>query len=325
MLDGRVLLLRQQGQQRLGQAGQVPQRDAWLVAEGIAPGMVDGAEHRPRVIGVQEGAGPEIDRLAGDGHVVGVHHAMDETDQHPARHQLGLRRADGFEQCEIGVRRLGGLRVMAGDDVVGECLDRLQILAGGEILEGADADMAGGDAGQHPARQGCFAEHMLAGRDRRQRPCGRDAEGVHRLRDDVFAQHRPERGAPIPTAREGGGPRALELDVPPRPVPPDHLAQQDGAAIAELGDEIAELVAGIGLGEGLRALGHRIAREHRDAFGGGQPGGVEAELLGQRMVQPDQLRCLDWGGRQARVEAVRQAGVAVVEGDAHGVLRVARR
>src|SRR3712207_8365876 len=45
---------------------QVPLRDPRLVAVGVAPEAVDRAEHRGRVVGVQEGAGAVVDRLAGD-------------------------------------------------------------------------------------------------------------------------------------------------------------------------------------------------------------------------------------------------------------------
>jgi hypothetical protein len=56
----------------------------------------------------------------------------------------------------------------------------------------------------------------------------------------------PQRRAAIAAAREGRRARAFQLDVATDAVAVDDLAQQDGAAIAQLRRETAELVAGIG-------------------------------------------------------------------------------
>src|SRR3712207_8635429 len=61
-------------------------RDPRLVAVGVAPEAVDRAEHRGRVVGVQEGAGAVVDGLAGDGGVVGVHHAV-RSEEHTSELQ----------------------------------------------------------------------------------------------------------------------------------------------------------------------------------------------------------------------------------------------
>ena len=58
--------------------------DARLVAVGVAPAVVDGAEHRRRIVAIHERARAVVDRLARDRRVVGVHHAVDEADVHPA-------------------------------------------------------------------------------------------------------------------------------------------------------------------------------------------------------------------------------------------------
>ncbi len=132
--------------------------------------------------------------------------------------------------------------------------------------------------------------------------------------DDVFAQHRPQRRAPVAAPRKRRGARALQLDVAPLPVAPDHLAQQDGAPVAQARREMAELVAGIGQGDRLGTLGHRIAGQHRHALGPGQPGGVEAQRLRQRGVQPHQARCRDRRGVEAREQPFGQPRVGIVEG-----------
>ena len=120
---------------------------------------------------------------------------------------------DAVEQCAIAVVGCAGLGIVPRDDVVGERAERLDIAARGEELEGADADMARGDAGQDGARQGFLAQHLLAGGDGGERPRRRHAERRHRLADDVLAQHRAERRPAVAAAREGRRARALELDV----------------------------------------------------------------------------------------------------------------
>ena len=97
-------------QQRLGEARQVPLRHHRLVAVGVAPTAVDGAEDGGRVEGVHERARPVVDRLAGDRHVVGVHHAVDEPHEHPLRDQRGLRLDDAAEQRQRGPLVAGRLR-----------------------------------------------------------------------------------------------------------------------------------------------------------------------------------------------------------------------
>jgi hypothetical protein len=77
---------------------------------------------------------------------------------------------------------------------------------------------------------------------------------------------------------------------------------------------VTELVAGIGHGEGLAEVGHRVARKHRDARGRGKLEGIEPELSGELLIQSDQPGRGNGGGRQARKEPLRQPRVAVVEG-----------
>ena len=102
---------------------------------------------------------------------------------------------------------------MAIDDIVGELAQRGFIATGGEILERADADVAGGDAGEDRARHEAFAHDLLASCHRRQSASGGDAEGVHRLANEVFPQDRAEGGAAIATAGKWCGTGAFELDV----------------------------------------------------------------------------------------------------------------
>ena len=151
-------------------------------------------------------------------------------------------------------------------------------LRAAKILERADANVAGGDAGEDGPGQRRLPHHALAGHDSGERSRGGNAQRRHRLADDVFAQHRTKRGTAIAPPREGRRAGSLELDVTADAVGVDHLAEQDGAAVAELRHEMTELVAGIGHRNRVGAVGDPLAGEDFGAFRAIQPIRVEAEM-----------------------------------------------
>ena len=113
---------------------------------------------------------------------------------------------------------------------------------------------------------------------------------VHRLTHDVLAQHRTDRGQAVAAARERRGPRALEVDVAKAAVSVDDLSQQEGAPVAETRGELAELVSGVGLRHRSGAAGYEVADQQAQAIEAPQPGGVEAQLGRQRLVEHEQSR-----------------------------------
>ena len=123
-----------------------------------------------------------------------------------------------------------------------------------------------------------LAHDPFAGGNSGQRPRGGNSQRGHGFADNVFAEHRAEGGFAIAAARERRAPGALQLQIVTRAIRADDFTEKEGAAVAELGYESTELVAGIGLGNRLGALGNRVAREHRDSVGGLQPIGVHREL-----------------------------------------------
>ncbi len=311
--------LLEEREQGFGEAGEVPVGGGGLVREGVAALAVDGAEDLAGVVGLHEGAGAEVDGLAGDGHVVGVHDAVDEAEGHPVGDERGLAGDDRGEEGTDGRGGFGGVGVVAGDGVVGEDAEvfdvGLAVLRAEEVLEGSDADVAGGDAGEDGAGQGRFAEDGLAGEDGGEGAGGGDAEGGHGFRDEVFAEDGTEGGASVSAAREGRGTGAFELDVEAAAGGGELLAEEVGAAVAELGDEVAELAAGVGLGEGFGAGCDAVAGKDFDAGGGGERGGVDAEVYGEGGVELDERGGRDGGGVDAGVETRGQAGVGVVEAE----------
>ena len=276
---------------------------------------IDRAEGGRRIVGVEERAGTVVDGLAGNRHVVGVHHAVDEPDGEPPGHQLGLAADDSFEQGAVGVLGLGGRGIVAGDGMVREHTQALDIAPSGEELERADADMARRDAGEDGPGQHRLTDHPLPGRDRGEGAGGRNAERVHRLADEILAQHRPERSATVAPARKRRRARTLELDVAAAPVAINDFPEQNGTPIAELRYELPELVPGIGCRERFRPRGNTLPREDRDPLRAFKSLGIETEIDGERPIQPHQSRRLDRCRRDPGEEAVRQARVAVVEGE----------
>ena len=204
---------------------------------------------------------------------------------------------------------------MTGDGVVGQLAHAVAVAPRGEVLEGADADVAGRHARQHGAWQHALPNHALAGRHGRQRARGGDAHRVHGFADHILAQHRPDRRLAVAAAREGRLPGALERDVAPLAVPVDHFAQQERAAVAQLRHEAAELVTGVGLRQGRGALGQVVTGKDGGKALVVQAVQAESQLLGQGAVQAEQLRLRRDGGQARYVEALQFAGVGVVEGE----------
>ena len=133
------------------------------------------------------------------------------------------------------------------------------------------------------------------------------------LADDVFAQYGAEGRAAVARSRKWRASRALEVDVAADAVPPDHLADKDRSAVAELRHELAKLVARIGHRQRLATRGGAIAGEYSDPLGRRQGRDVEPEVAGESFVQPDKLRRSNRRRRQTREKPLRKPGVAVVE------------
>ncbi len=293
------------------------ERDARLIRERVAAAVVDRAERLARIVRVEERARSVVDRLAGDRRVVGVHHAVHEADAEPARDQARLRarrrdRGAPARRCRCPRRRGSGARART-TSAVASASTSPRAAKNSKVptriwLAATRVSTAPGRASSRRTR--------LARRDGGERARRRDAERGHRLAHDVLAQHRPERGAPVAAAREGRAPRALELDVAPLAVLADDLAEQDRATVAELRDEVAELVARVGQRDRLRAVGQRRCRPApaplrvTRAASASRPSSSASGRLTFTTRGRAHLR-----RRDARVEATREARVGVVESE----------
>ena len=114
LLDRFVLVICEEGQKRLGEPRQVPERDPRLVRKGVSAVVVYGAEYGGRVVRIHEGARTLVDRFAHDGHVVGVHHAVDEAHEEPACDQVRLAGDHALQQRAVALRGLKRFGVVLG-------------------------------------------------------------------------------------------------------------------------------------------------------------------------------------------------------------------
>jgi hypothetical protein len=252
-----------QRKQSLGEPGKIPLRNGRLIGVGVAPKFIDRAEGSRRIERIHEGAWSKIDGLSRKRRVVGVHHAMDETDMHPARDQRRLAFDDGLKKRKGRPLGISGIGEVAINDVIGKTFDGFQVAARCEILEGPDADVTGCDPGQHGSRQRPVAVDSFSRRDGGQGPCGRNSERMHRFAHEIFAQDRPQCRAAVSAPRERRSARALQLDIAPFAVVVQDLAEEDCAAIAKLRNEIAELMPGIGHRDRLGARRRNVAGKQR--------------------------------------------------------------
>ncbi len=192
------------------------------------------------------------------------------------------------------------------------------LTAGGEQLEGAHTNMAGGNAGQNRARQRTLAKDGLACEDCGQRPGRRDTKRVHRFADQVFTQHGPECCPAVAIARKRSGTRAFELNITTTSVAVDHFAQEQRPPVAELRREAAELVARVRLGQRHRSLGWLIAGKDPRAFVGIESTGIQPQFFSQLTVELDQPRPRHLRRLPGHVEALKFARIGIVEGESRG-------
>ena len=128
---------------------------------------------------------------------------------------------------------------------------------------------------------------------------------MHRLGDEVLAEHGAERAAAVATAGKDGGSGAFGVEIAAV-----DLTEQQGAPVAELRGELAELVAGVAHGDGAVAA---AAEEELDALGAAEPVGVESEVAGEVVVEHHELRVGLLLGAGCVDELGEGVGVAVVE------------
>ena len=218
---------------------------------------------------------------------------MDESDQHPLSDEFGLPANGHAQESESGDFLPCGLGVVAVDHVAGEDAQGLKVTACMVILESADPDVAAGHPGEDRTGQRAFAENLFSRGGHCEGPGGRNAECGHCFAHDVFPDGGAEGRPAIPVAGENGWTGSLQLDVAAHAVGPDHLAEENGPAVPELGDPSPELVSGVGEGYGIGPLREGIAGKH---VGRKVPGG-EPDFLREGVVEAQEGRGAHRGRR----------------------------
>ena len=199
--------------------------------------------------------------------------------------------------------------------MVGEATQEVDVARGPGVLEASYPQMAARDPGEHGSWQRGLATHQAPRRHHGEGAGRGDAQGVHRLADDVLAQHRTDRGQAVTAARERRAPGALQVEVTKVPVGVDDLTEQEGAPVAQTRGEAAELVPGVGLRHRSGTAGDEIADQQPQAVGTPQPGRVEAELSGQRLVEHKQPRVDNLRGPPRKSHLRNLAGKAAFKSD----------
>ena len=181
-----------------------------------------------------------------------------------------------------------------------------------------DPQVAARDPGQHGARQQRLAAHRPPGRHDGERAGGGDAEGVHRLADDVLAQHRADRGQAVAAAGERRAPGALEVQVAQPAVGVGRARRAAARARRRAAGVPAELVPGVGLrdrGGAAGDAGCRPAAARRPGSrsqSGSRPSSAASGSLSTSSRGVGRLRGLPGDGQLGEF-----AGEAVVENDGH--------
>jgi len=240
---------------------------------------------------------------------------VNEAEEPPLSDELRLAGNDAVEKGTDGPGSLRAAGVMAADGVMRKSAEGRAVAPRREILERANAQMARRYARENSARQRRLAPYMLAGGNGGQGACCGHAQSSHGLADQVFAQDGTDTCATIAVARKRRGAGAFELNVVTLTVGSNDFAEQDGAAVAQLRNERAELVAGIGLREWFRAFGHPVACQDLDARGAGECNRIEAETAGEFDVELDELRGSNRRRAEADVVARLKARVSIIEAE----------
>jgi len=89
---------------------------------------------------------------------------------------------------------------MAREGVLHQEGEGLVITPRGDILKRADAQVAGCHASEHGPGQDGLPDNRFTRGHHRQRARRRNAQGMHRLAEKIFAEHGAEGGPPIAAA-----------------------------------------------------------------------------------------------------------------------------
>ena len=160
-------ILINQGQQALSQDGQVPVHDARLIGPRVAPLSVDRTEAGFGIEVVHEGAGTIVDGLSAEERVVGIQDAVHEAEHLPMCDQPRKMLTHALEQGHGGrlITCLCCGAEMAIDHVIHQRPHVIAAAGHGEVLDGADSQVATGHTSQDRARLDLVSNDRFASGD----------------------------------------------------------------------------------------------------------------------------------------------------------------
>ena len=252
------------------EAGHVPGADVGLVAVPVPAVAGVGGVWRPVDIKrFQPSVGSVVDGDAVNGHVVGVHYAVDEAHAHPVGdHRGGSLGHFGHPSDEAVVVVDVVLGEVVTDGVFNERSEGIVVAVRHVDLERAEPD----ETRRHPADDGArfwgrvavvenVPHHLFPRRDQRQRTRGWDTKVVHGLAAEVFPYGGAQHGFAVRCSGIGCQSGTFELQFP-EPVVHFHFAQSDGSPITQLPCPIAELMPAVALGVRRHSRNDRAASQH---------------------------------------------------------------
>ena len=197
---------------------------------------------------------PVVERFSRDGHVVGVHHAVDEAERLPPGDRLrGPLRHGPKKQSVSPGAAAGKFGEAALHRAVGQQGDVFSLSRPGKNLERAEAHVRSGDAKQHGRRFRSVPLYLLVASDHGEGSRRRDSETEDGLASQVLPYAGAKRRAPVEPSRKRGPPASLEMQVPLPPPPVAKLSQEKRAPVAEARVPDPELVSPVAHGRGPRA------------------------------------------------------------------------
>ena len=135
---------------------------------------------------------------------VGVHHTMNEAEEHPLCDELCMPGDHTIQEGPVRPLRVCRIRVVSRNGIVSQRAHAVDVALRGEVLKGAHAKMACSDSRKHRTRQHSLTQNLLPGDYRSQGAGGWHAQCRHRFAHNVLAQNRTEGRTAIATARKTG-------------------------------------------------------------------------------------------------------------------------
>ena len=267
---------------------------------------------------IHEGARSVIDRFPGNRHVVGVHHAVNESELHPVGDQFGLTPHNTFQQRMIRPVGPSCFRIKTADRVVRQDLQVLMVPARRKPFERAHTNVRPGHTHQDASWNRSLPHHGFARGQGGQRPRRRHPQCRHRFRHEVFAQNRSQSRTAVALSGKGCRSGPFELNVAAHAGRISDFSQKNGAAVSQLRHKAAELMARVHHRQRFCTVRPTIPRQNGHAVVGCQPFRIRAKLFGQIVIELQQARSTNRCRIDAAEEGFRQPGPGVVERKGHG-------